>query len=92
MIEYRHPSIIEAFNMNWKTPEKNSKDVNVAGKILRTNKDTQSQEYKEALRVVDNWRAAHAYPLHVFYMHFKNKYPMYLVAQRLKRLNSIVKN
>ena len=51
------------------------------------------QERREALKVIDNWRAAHAYPLHVFYMNLRRKAGSrsdILVAERLKRLDSIV--
>ncbi len=55
---------------------------------------TSSQEDRtEALKIIDNWRASHAYPLHVFYMNLRRKIGSrndILVAERLKRLESIV--
>jgi hypothetical protein len=47
----------------------------------------------EALEVVGNWRAIHAFPLNTFQMRLRSAaadvYPNSLVAQRLKRLSSI---
>lgn len=52
-----------------------------------------TQERSEALKVIDNWRSAHAYPLHVFYMNLRGKAGSredIVVVERLKRLDSIV--
>lgn len=46
------------------------------------------KERAEALKIIDNWRSAHAYPLHVFYMNLRGKVGSrddILVAKRLKR-------
>lgn len=51
------------------------------------------KERAEALKIIDNWRSAHAYPLHVFYMNLREKAGSrddILVAERPKRLKSIV--
>ncbi|WP_291353405.1 RelA/SpoT domain-containing protein [Desulfosporosinus sp.] len=78
--------------MEWKSPEYSKGQIINAGKFI---KDTASsaEENKEALKVIDNWRASHAFPLQVIYCHLKRKYdkPNFIVAQRLKRLDSIVK-
>lgn len=52
---------------------------------------TATKEEKEnALILINNWRAAHSFPLQVIYMHVKrNAGPQAIVAQRLKRLYSI---
>lgn len=76
----------------WKLPEYSKRQINEAGDTIR-NEDSTEQEKSAALVVVDNWRAAHAYPLHVFYMNLRRKAestPGILVAERLKRLDSIV--
>ena len=51
------------------------------------------EEIQNARGVIDNWRAAHAYPLQVFYTNLRRKAGNrtdVIVAERLKRLNSIV--
>lgn len=76
----------------WKTPEYTKRQINNAGDVIRDENATE-QEYAEALKIVDNWRSAHAYPLHVFYINLRRKAeakPGILVAERLKRLDSIV--
>lgn len=76
----------------WKTVEYSKKQIVNAGKIVTQNNQN-TDEYKHALDIIDNWRAAHAFPLHVIYMHLrrmcKNKNNV-IVAERLKRLDSIV--
>lgn len=47
----------------------------------------------DATDVIDNWRAAHAYPMHVIYTHLRRlarNHTDITVAERLKRLDSIV--
>lgn len=76
----------------WKIPEYTKKQINDAGDIVRTEIATDSQK-EQALKVIDNWRSAHAYPLHVFYMNLRRKTSEredVLVVERLKRLESIV--
>ena len=75
----------------WKIVEYSRSQIINAGKIIRR-VDSNEEEYLSALRIVDNWRAAHAFPLHVIYMHLRrmcvhNK--DLIVAERLKRLDSI---
>ncbi len=76
----------------WKEPEYSKKQINDAGNTIRDGTASE-QERKEALKIIDNWRSAHAYPLHVFYMNLRGKAKTradILVAERLKRLDSIV--
>ena len=57
------------------------------------NAASSQEERTEALKIIDNWRSAHAYPLHVFYMNLRGKAKLrndILVVERLKRLESIV--
>lgn len=73
-------------------PEYTKAQINRAGDIIRNNATT-PDERAEALVIIDNWRSAHAYPLHVFYMNLRNKAAHkegVLVAERLKRIDSIV--
>ena len=78
----------------WKVPEYTKKQINEAGVVIRDN-TASSEEQAEALKIIDNWRSAHAYPLHVFYMNLRERGKNgsredILVAERLKRLDSIV--
>ena len=77
----------------WKTPKYTKKQINQAGNIIRSDNDVVSpQDKANALDVIVNWRAAHAYPLHVFYMNLRGKAGSrkdILVVERLKRLESI---
>lgn len=76
----------------WKAPEYTKRQINDAGNVMRSG-TISSHERSEALKVIDNWRSAHAYPLHVFYMNLRGKAGSrrdVLVAERLKRLDSIV--
>lgn len=76
----------------WKTPEYTKRQINDAGIALRSGAASE-EERQKALAIVDNWRAAHAYPLHVFYINLRRRAGSrtdILVAERLKRLDSIV--
>ena len=76
----------------WKEPEYTKAQINNAGMVVR-NPNATEKETQEARIVIDNWRAAHAYPLHVFYMNLRGKAKSrsdIIVAERLKRLDSIV--
>ena len=76
----------------WKTPEYSKREINEAGAAIR-NSEISPEDRAAALRIVDNWRSAHAYPLHVFYMNLRGRCGSrkdILVAERLKRMDSIV--
>ena len=76
----------------WKIPEYTKRQINEAGIVIR-NATSSQEDRTEALKIIDNWRASHAYPLHVFYMNLRRKIGSrhdILVAERLKRLESIV--
>lgn len=80
------------FQQRWKTVEYSTRQINDAGKTIRKN-DASEDELKFATKVIDNWRAAHAYPLHVIYMHLRGMAASrkdILVVERLKRLDSII--
>lgn len=65
----------------WKVPEYSKRQINDAGDIIRDENATE-QEYTEALKVVDNWRSAHAYPLHVFYINLEKANGLYDYLER----------
>ncbi|SFX76684.1 RelA/SpoT domain-containing protein [Ruminococcus sp. XPD3002] len=76
----------------WKKVEYSRSQIIKAGKTIRKD-DISVDEKANAITIIDNWRAAHAYPLHVIYMHLRrmgesNK--EIIVAERLKRLDSIL--
>jgi len=81
--------------MGWPKPKGYSKSkVDWAGKVLSSETCTNEKEKELALDILDNWRAIHRYPLHIFKKRLKrvaeksNK--NVFVAQRLKRLPSII--
>ena len=75
----------------WKEVEYSRSRIIKAGKIIRKPDSTQEQ-IDEATKVIDNWRAAHAFPLHVIYIHLRGMASgkNIVVAERLKRLDSII--
>lgn len=91
MVEYIHKhSHKGGSHVDYEVPMYSPAEVRRAGKILSCNEIITTEESLNALRIVDNWRAAHAYPLQVFYTHFKNRYSTFVVTQRIKRLPSII--
>ena len=63
--------------------------IKKAGKTYVSNNAT-SEEKENALALINNWRAAHSFPLQIIYMHVKKTAgDRAIVAQRLKRLYSI---
>lgn len=81
--------------MQWAKPAYKSKEeINRAGDILIS--DTASEEEKrKAHLTLDNWRASHSYPMHVFKIRLKEASKKVdknaLTAQRLKRVPAIIK-
>ncbi len=86
--------------MAWVEPKFSIQDVNAAGKFLRQlrlgspAKDRErSQAFLNAIEIVDNWRASHAYPLNTFQVNLRKVARRFenepLIAQRIKRYSSI---
>lgn len=79
--------------MSWVKPEYSKTQVDDAGRLLTTNV-INTVEMEDALVVVNNWRAAHSFPLNTFQIWLRNHatdvYEHALVAQRLKRVPSII--
>jgi len=76
----------------WKTVEYSRTQIINAGKIIKKDEST-DQQIALATKIIDNWRAAHAYPLHIIYTHLRrmaSNRPDIIVAERLKRLDSII--
>lgn len=72
----------------WEVPKYTKSEINKAGKIIADSSST-PKEREEALIILNNWRAAHAYPLQVICSNLRQKNPDAIVVQRLKRLESI---
>jgi len=70
------------------------KKVDWAGKIL-SNETSSKEDKNKAIEILDNWRAIHRYPMHIFKKRLKNvsekRDKEALTVQRLKRLPSIIK-
>lgn len=82
----------EIKQQRWKTVEYTKRQINDAGNTIRRD-DATEEELVLATTVIDNWRAAHAYPLHIIYMHLRRMAGTrrdILVVERLKRLDSII--
>lgn len=84
--------MVEISQQRWKTLEYSKRQINDAGNTIRRDNAT-PEEINFATQVIDNWRAAHAYPLHVIYMHLRRMAGSrkdIIVVERLKRLDSII--
>ena len=80
------------YKPKWKTIEYSRTRIIKSGKTVKDPMATQYQ-IQEAIEVIDSWRASHAYPLHVIYMHLRRMAAIssdIVVAERLKRLDSII--
>lgn len=79
--------------MVWETLKYTKLQINNAGKIL-TDDSSSDNEKNQALEILNNWRAVHSYPMHIFQMRLKNKAQKVdknsLIAQRLKRVPAII--
>lgn len=78
--------------MVWETPSYSLSDVDDAGRLL-AKKDRDVMGLFQALTVINNWRAVHAFPLNTFQITLRRKAKDVdnnaLIAQRIKRLASI---
>lgn len=72
----------------WEIPKYSKSEINKAGKII-ADKTSTKRERQDALKVLNNWRSSHAYPLQVIVSNLRSKNPDSIVVQRLKRLDSI---
>lgn len=72
----------------WEVPAYSKSEINEAGVALASKSMPQNIR-DHTLSVLNNWRAAHAYPLYVFGKNLRQLNPDAIVVQRLKRLESI---
>lgn len=73
-------------------PGYSKSEINRAGQSLVDAKPG-TPEYKNALKIVNEWRICHAYPINTFKATLRKKVSHYrepIVAQRLKRLPTII--
>lgn len=75
-------------------PEESKKAINKAAQSLLSRDAANGDERREALNLVNRWRACHAYPINTFQATLRSKLRIYagepIVAQRLKRLPTIL--
>lgn len=74
---------------NWEVPQFSKSQINKAGLTI-ANSDSTKDEYDKAIEIMNNWRAAHAYPLQNIYSRLSDMFKDFIVVQRLKRQESIV--
>lgn len=73
-------------------PEHSKNTINKAGRALASGKIS-GEQYRDAAEIVNAWRTCHAYPLNTFNQTLRYKTAKYqgaIVAQRLKRLPTII--
>jgi len=79
--------------MVWEKQRYSKWEINNAGKILSNSKISE-EERNKATEILDNWRASHSYPMHIFQMRLRDKSKKVdnnsLTAQRLKRIPAII--
>lgn len=79
--------------MAWEKLVYSKQEINRAGKVLAKN-NIAPEEKSKAISILDNWRAIHGYPMHIFQMTLKKKAikvdKKALISQRLKRASSII--
>lgn len=73
----------------WEVPKYSKSQINKAGNIV-SNPFYDEKERNNALIILNNWRASHAYPLQVICSNLRKRNPNAIVVQRLKRLESII--
>lgn len=73
----------------WEEPQYSGNQIEKAGHIL-SDPNITVYERSNALKILNNWRAAHAYPLQIICDNLRKKNPDAIVVQRLKRLDSII--
>jgi hypothetical protein len=95
-ISLKHPpEKWDADQMPWTKPRNGRARVTAAGKVISGRREPSDDlDMDSALSIAGNWRSSHGYPLHVFKTMLRGRAkkvdPRALVAQRLKRLPSII--
>ncbi len=76
----------------WKEVKYSKKQIDKAGETI-IREDLSEEERRHCLEIIDNWRAAHAFPMNTFTINLKKKIEGVqgpIVVQRLKRLDTII--
>ncbi len=74
-------------------PKESKNKINKAGKTLACGSDSDLEKEFDAISLADKWRACHAYPLNTFNSTLRvraKNFPNAIVAQRLKRMSTII--
>src|SRR2546425_3078343 len=82
----------------WAQLEYTREEVDAAGNLIRdlmaADLELEGDKLDKALLVINNWRSSHSFPLNTFQVGLRDRargvYRDALVAQRIKRLSSIV--
>jgi hypothetical protein len=78
--------------MSYAKPLYTVEQVNAAGRLISAMEASREDLY-EAVEIIDNWRASHAFPLNTFQVTLKKRalksHSKAISAQRIKRLESI---
>lgn len=72
----------------WETSKYSKSEINKAGSII-VDPISSKEDRDNTLIILNNWRAAYAYPLQVICSNLRLRNPDVIVVQRLKRLESI---
>lgn len=79
--------------MVWPVPQNSIEEINAAGRVLIAPGDTNFDQWVDAYEVLNEWRAAHRFPLNTFAVNLRRSASRIddnaLVAQRIKRLASV---
>ena len=87
--EWKNSMKIQNKREIWEIPKYSKSEINKAGFII-ANPSSTKEDRNNALIILNNWRAAHAYPLQVICSNLRLRNPGAIVVQRLKRLDSII--
>lgn len=87
--EWRNSMITQNKREQWEIPKYSKSEINKAGSII-ADPSSSKKEREHALTILNNWRAAHAYPLQVICNNLRSRNSNAIVVQRLKRLESII--
>lgn len=88
MKDWKKSMINQSQREVWEIPKYSKSEINKAGYII-ANPSSTKENRDNALIILNNWRAAHAYPLQVICNNLRLRNPNAIVVQRLKRLDSI---
>lgn len=86
--DWRNSMTTQHQREQWEIPKYSKSEINKAGSII-ADSSSSKEDRDNALIVLNNWRAAHAYPLQVICSNLRLRNPNAIVVQRLKRLESI---